>query len=201
MGDRIMQITYSLVVVWILCFLAGSIEASERQYHVEIKKVDEFHEALIHVMQSPNATEREKLLFAKVKALYDVVSISRISVGRAWRSLADSQKDEFVALLTELIVATYSDRFREYDEQYFELLGTEPINKGVIIKTSINKRNDQLATLNYYFRGDQVFNVVANGISDLSLRRAEYGSIIKEQGYDQLVKEIKNKTNEIRASY
>ena len=80
-------------------------------------------------------------------------------------------------------------------------LGTEPINKGVIIKTSINKRNDQLATLNYYFRGDQVFNVVANGISDLSLRRAEYGSIIKERGYDQLVKEIKNKTNEIRASY
>ena len=104
-------------------------------------------------------------------------------------------------MLTELIVATYSDRFREYDAQYFELLGTEQINKGVIIKTSINKRNDQLATLNYYFRGDQVFNVVANGISDLSLRRSEYGSIIKEQGYDQLVKEIKNKTNEIKASY
>ena len=133
-----MQIIYSWVVVWILCSLAGSIEASESQYHVEIKKVDEFHEALIQVMQSANATEREKLLFLKVKALYDVVSISRISVGRAWRSLTDSQKDEFVALLTELIVATYSDRFREYDEQYFELFGTEPIKKGVIIKTSIN---------------------------------------------------------------
>ena len=53
-----MQITYSLVVVWILCFLAGSIEASESHYNVEIKKVDEFHEALIQVMQSANATER-----------------------------------------------------------------------------------------------------------------------------------------------
>ena len=102
--------------------------------------------------------------------------------------------------ITELIVANYSDRFRDFDEQYFELLGTEPINKGVIIKTAINKGNEQLATLNYYFRGDQVFNVVANGISDLSLRRAEYGSIIKEQGYDQLVNQIKNKTSEIKAS-
>ena len=59
MGDRIMQITYSLVVTWILCFLAGSIEASESQYHVEIKKVDEFHEALIQVMQSANATKEK----------------------------------------------------------------------------------------------------------------------------------------------
>ena len=151
-------------------------------------------------MQSANATEREKLLSSRVTTLYDVSSISRISVGRAWRSLTEGQKDEFVELLTELIVATYSDRFRDFDEQYFELLGTEPINKGVIIKTAINKRNEQLATLNYYFRGDQVFNVVANGISDLSLRRAEYGSIIKEQGYDQLVNQIKNKTSEIKAS-
>ena len=195
-----MQITYSLVFFWILCSLAGSVRASDNQYRVEIQKVDEFHQALLQVMQSANATEREKLLSPRVKTLFDVSSISRISVGRAWRSLTEGQKDEFVELLTELIVATYSDRFRDFDEQYFELLGTEPINKGVIIKTAINKRNEQLATLNYYFRGDQVFNVVANGISDLSLRRAEYGSIIKEQGYDQLVNQIKNKTSEIKAS-
>ena len=197
MGDSIMQITYSLVFFWILCSLAGSASASDNQYRVEIQKVDEFHQALLQVMQSANATEREKLLSSRVKTLYDVSSISRISVGRAWRSLTEGQKDEFVELLTELIVATYSDRFRDFDEQHFELLGTEPINKGVIIKTAINKRNEQLATLNYYFRGDQVFNVVANGISDLSLRRAEYGSIIKDQGYDQLVNQIKNKTSEI----
>jgi ABC-type transporter MlaC component len=58
-----------------------------------------------------------------------------------------------------------------------------------------------LAKLNYYFRDSRVFNVVANGISDLSLRRAEYGSIIKEEGYDVLLEQIQNKILKTRASY
>ena len=57
---------------WIVCSLAGSARASDNQYRVEIQKVEEFHQALLQVMQSANATEREKLLSPRVKTLYEV---------------------------------------------------------------------------------------------------------------------------------
>ena len=36
----------------------------------------------------------------------------------------------------------------------------------------------------------RVFNVVADGVSDLSLRRADYNSIIKREGYDALIQQV-----------
>ena len=53
--------------------------------------------------------------------------------------------------------------------------------------------------LDYYFRGDRVFNVVADGVSDLSLRRADYNSIVKEEGYDRLLAHIRDSIAEYEA--
>jgi len=36
----------------------------------------------------------------------------------------------------------------------------------------------------------RIVNVVANGVSDLSLKRADYGSIMKKQGFDLLVEKL-----------
>ena len=42
-----------------------------------------------------------------------------------------------------------------------------------------------------------VYNLVADGVSDLSLRRADYNSIIKEKGYDALLRHIEENIAEL----
>ena len=164
------------------------------------KAVAEFHGVLLEVMKVDSNLVKEQLLEPRVKYFFDVATIARISLGRSWKKLGVEQQQQFVETLSELIVATYVDRFDRYDNQRFTIDDSETLKKGMIIKTTIHRGDKELAKLNYYFRDGRVFNVVANGISDLSLRRAEYGSVIKEQGFEVLLQQINNKIQESRAS-
>jgi len=44
----------------------------------------------------------------------------------------------------------------------------------------------------------RIFNVIADGVSDLSLRRADYNSIIKNEGYVQLTVYVRAKLTQAR---
>ncbi len=153
--------------------------------------VDRFHGVLVGAMQAGAFDARLVLLAPAVAELFDVVSIARISVGRSsWRSLPDAERTAFIELLERLIVATYADRFDSYSGQRFERVGSAAASTGVVIKSQLIRANGEPVNLDYYFRGAKVFNVVADGVSDLSLRRADYAAIIRKQGFAALVEHI-----------
>ena len=45
-----------------------------------------------------------------------------------------------------------------------------------------------------------IISVIADGINDLSLKRAEYAAIINDKGFTNLVNEIENKIKELSGS-
>ena len=62
-----------------------------------------------------------------------------------------------------------------------------------MVKTELVRSSGDKVTLDYYFRDAGVFNVVADGVSDLSLRRADYNSIVKSDGYAALLEHLRSK--------
>jgi phospholipid transport system substrate-binding protein len=44
-----------------------------------------------------------------------------------------------------------------------------------------------------------IISVIADGINDLSLKRAEYSTVIKENGYEYLVTNIEKKITEMES--
>ena len=150
----------------------------------------DFHATLIEALKTEEYAARFRLLEPAVGELFDLETISRISLGKTWRTLAAEQQTEFVELLRVLIVATYSDRFDNFDNQRFELIETIASRRGWVVKTELVRSNGERVNLDYYYRDDRVFNVVADGVSDLSLRRADYNSIIKREGYDALIQQV-----------
>ena len=163
-------------------------EAGEDPSHY----VDEFHAVLLDVMQSGSEFEdRVDVLAPVVGQLFDLPTISRISLGRTWKTLGEAPQQEFSALLEQLIVATYADRFDSFSGQSFHTLSAKPARRGWVVKTELEKSDGDRVTLDYYFRDQKVFNVVAEGVSDLSLRRADYTSFIKTEGYDRLLAHIR----------
>lgn len=156
-------------------------------------RIEGFHSALLDAMRSDDAYDvRFASLAPVVGEVFDVPTIARISVGRTWKSLDEPARAQFCELLEELITATYTDRFDSYSGQTFHLLSAEPARRGWVVKTELEKSDGERVSLDYYFRGDRVFNVVADGVSDLSLRRADYNSIVKEEGYDRLLAHIRD---------
>lgn len=160
-------------------------------------RVDEFHALLLEVMQTARYPERVAVLEPVVAGLFGIDTISRITLGRTWRSLDEARKQEFRELLEALIAATYADRFDSFDGQRFERLESLAARRGWVVKTQLVRANGERVNLDYYFNAGAVFNVVADGVSDLSLRRADYNSIIKQEGYDALIRHIQDNIAEM----
>tara|TARA_A100001037_G_C15041389_1_gene585660 strand:- start:442 stop:1047 length:606 start_codon:yes stop_codon:yes gene_type:complete len=157
-------------------------------------RIESFHSALIQVMKlEGDYNYRTEVLYPVVDSLFSLTNIARISLGRQWRNLEEKQQKEFVDLLRELIVSTYADRFKKYNGQSFVTISADQVNRGWVVKTELRRLNDKPVRLDYYFLGDGVFNVVADGVSDLSLRRADYNSILKTEGYLALLDHLRQK--------
>jgi phospholipid transport system substrate-binding protein len=189
-----MRFTHTLVAVG---FLAISAPLAADQAQAK-QLIESFHDGLVQVMQTPDHAQRETYLEPHIANVFDTSRIAAISLGRAWRSLPDAEQIAFIELLAELIVATYADRFDGYSGQHFVTDEVQAVRTGFVVRTRLRRDAAADVALDYFLRDDKVFNVVADGVSDLSLRRADYNSIIKSEGYERLLEHIRDKISAAR---
>ena len=182
----------------VLIVLAFEFAIGSEPEHV----VSEFHDELLSSMKSDAAfVERYMVLDEAVGKAFDVATITRISLGKSWREQSAHERLGFSALLRELIVATYTSRFSNFNDQSFETIEATEVRDGRwVVKTHLVKKDGGIVRLDYYFRDGLIFNVVADGVSDLSLRRADYASIIGSEGLDGLRRSIRGSIEEYRSS-
>lgn len=164
----------------------------------EFADIQNFHDSLQAMSQLATQADREAAIAAEVLALYDFQRIARVSTGLAWRSLAASERDEFVAVLKDLIIATYAQRFAQQPGPQFKELAEEAARGGVVVRSEVRPVGGAPVRLDYFFSGGKVFNVAADGVSDLSLRRADYGSVLSDSGMSALLSHLKVKVQEAR---
>jgi phospholipid transport system substrate-binding protein len=163
------------------------------------QRIESFHIALLAAMAMPEHETREAHLTPIIADTFDLPRIASISLGRTWRDLDQAQRAAFIELLSQLISATYADRFDSFNGQRFSTTGVEQARGGEVVRTELTKSDGDKVSLDYFLRDGRIFNVVADGVSDLSLRRADYSSIIKSEGYAALLERIKEKVELARA--
>ena len=157
--------------------------------------INRFHAGLIEMMKTPNYVDRNILLRPIVQESFDTATVARIALGRNWRNLPEGNKTILVSLMGEVIVSSYASRFPKYEEQQFEVIGEKPMKSNrTIVRTRMLTHNEtveldyQLVSLEGQWK---IFDVIANGVSDLSLKRATYSSTFKSSGYNGVIEEIK----------
>ncbi len=162
------------------------------------QQVDALHDVLVQAMKHGGTiAERIAIVDDQVFALFDFETIARVSVGREWTKMQAADQSRLVDLLRRLSVATYADRFDKFEGQRFERQGVQTSRTGSVVKTVIVRSNGERVSLQYYFRAGKIFNVVADGVSDLALRRADYGSILKREGLPALFKHVEKNVAEL----
>ena len=87
------------------------------------------------------------------------------------------------------------------NESFVEL-SAEKLKKGrLLIKTELQRQDDKPVNLDYLMHQKdgqwKIISVIANGVNDLSLKRAEYATVIKDNGFDGLVAEVGRKISEM----
>lgn len=176
------------VVLWLVIAPGALAEADPAEV------VNAFHEALISAMKAPDYESRLAIVGPAVEANFQVHTISRISLGRNWSTLSEEKKADFQAIITELITSTYSSRFNNYDGQVFAIIGSEDMKRErKRVKSTLTTKNETV-TLDYQLQqvddGWRIYDIVANGVSDLSLKRSNYDALYKSGGLDAVTAEI-----------
>ncbi|MBO6556218.1 MAG: ABC transporter substrate-binding protein [Pseudomonadales bacterium] len=158
------------------------------------KVVSAFHDALISAMKASGYEERAAIIGPAVDANFQLHTIARISLGRNWSPLDDTQQADFQNLIRALITSTYSSRFDNFDGQYFTVLDTTEMKRNrKRVKTTLTTKSETV-TLDYQLQlienEYRIYDIVANGVSDLSLKRANYAALFKSGGLDAVTEEI-----------
>ena len=181
-----------------LIALSGMTLAAEEQAPRAV--VERLHETLLEAMTRAEQLGYEgrfNLIRPVIDDSFDINTIARIVTGRYWKDTDPAQRDSFKNVFRKLSAATYATNFSGFSGERFETILTEKSRRGVIVKTALIKADGEKIPLTYLLRGNDnkwlIVNVIAQGISDLSLKRADYTAVIKKEGFDSLLSRLNDK--------
>ena len=179
---------------------AGTAEPSaSRQSAKPEALIAEFNAMLLTVMRDAKQLKyagRRDLLRKTLFDVYHLPVMARIAVGAHWRSLSPAQQETLVTHFSDLTLATYANRFNGWSGEKFEMRGVDPVReKTVLVKTAIIRPNDNPVEINYLMRqfeaGWKVIDVfLKESYSELATKRSEYSSILRREGFDELIRQL-----------
>ena len=163
--------------------------------------VHALHDSLLEIMRQSQSAAYEAR-YARMEKIvadhFDIPLIARVVLGRHWQALEAGQQQAFIDLFARLTVATYVGRFDAFDDQSFRMLQTRALRENrYLVKTAFESPGAAAVSFDYIVQqtdaGWKIISVIAAGVNDLSLKRAEYSGLIRDQGYPALVGSLEEK--------
>lgn len=163
--------------------------------------VENFQKELLAVMKKGpelGYKGRYEKLESAIRSSHDLDKIARIVVGREWEKLNEEQQKKLADVFSQLSIASYAHNFKEFTGESFDFISEEETARGgMIIHTLLVIPDDKDVKFDYMLKKSgenwQIINIIANGVSDLALKRSEYTSVLKRQGFDALIAKITEK--------
>jgi len=164
--------------------------------------VASLHRGLIAAAQAhpgANVDARYHALEPLVEQTHDLAYIAEFALRKQWPMLGESDRRRFVAAFEKLSVMTYASRFKNVTERTFKSGGPATIESGrAHVLTSIARQAQPDVSLDYMLEQKdgawRIINIIADGVSDLALKRAEYQRILGAGSLDDLIKELEAQT-------
>ncbi len=192
-----------LVVVFIISMLTTSaVYAEDAAVGATAKQVvEKFQSELIAVMKDGKKlgyAGRYEKLSEPISNSHDLTKIARIIVGKEWEKLSEDQQQKLTDIFVRLSIASYAHNFKDYTGESFGFDSEEETTRGgVVVHTHLVIPNDKPVKFDYMLKEKgnswRIINIIANGVSDLALKRSEYTTILQREGFDVLMAKINEK--------
>lgn len=199
-----MSLRVILVVLALVLFRApGAADAC-----VPSQVVNRLHETFVDVLRHAEELRydgRYQRLAPVVREAFDFEYMARLAIGREWKKLSDEERARWVKAFGDFTVSNYAARLDHYSGQTFEFLGTEDGAAGTIVAhTRVIDPAGENVDLSYRMRksesGCRVIDIYAKGtVSEIALRRSEYATILKRDGFEALVSNLDEKVRDLAA--
>jgi phospholipid transport system substrate-binding protein len=182
-------------------FAAVNARAQEEAGASAKQVVEKFHAELIAVMKEGKQlgyAGRYDKLYNPVINSHDLAKIARIVVGKEWEKLSEAQQQQLADVFVRLSVSSYAHNFKDYSGESFVFDSEEETARGgVVVHSHLTIPDDKPVKFDYMLKEKgnswRIINIIANGVSDLALKRSEYTTILQREGFDALIAKINEK--------
>ena len=187
------------------CFAAPHAEAADIATDSPTATIATLQQGLIAAASQPNAAleQRYSALEPIVVATHDLPYIAEFALRRQWASLAEADRARYVAAFQRLSVMTYAARFKAVGASTFRPIVAAPADASgrVQVSTAVARAAQPDVSLEYVLQQNgtswRIINIVADGVSDLALKRAEYQRLFTAGGLDGLIAELEAQTRRL----
>ncbi|MDP3902956.1 MAG: ABC transporter substrate-binding protein [Methylococcaceae bacterium] len=196
-----MLMNIKLIVILVSYLLSASVFAETESSASAKQIVEKFQSDLIAVMKEGQklgyAGRYEKLKEAVINS-HDLSKIARIVVGKEGEKLSEEQQQKLDEVFSKLSIASYAHNFKDYSGESFVFVSEEQTARGgVVIHSHLVIPDDKPVKFDYMLKEKgtswRIINIIANGVSDLALKRSEYTTILQREGFDALIAKINEK--------
>ncbi len=162
--------------------------------------VTELQESIMTIMKKGHDlgyTGRYQSVSPTVEKTHDLDTIARLVAGRHWKEFEAGQRSAFIETFKDLSISTYAGRFKDYGGEQFKVLSETSLKRGnrKLVTSHFVKSDGKKISFNYILHqvhGQwKIISVSVNGVSDLALKRAEYGGILRKDGFQTLIERLK----------
>ena len=166
------------------------------------KTVNSLHSSLLKGMQGGDKLGfqgRFKLLAPIVERSLDLDFIAKTVLGKKLRTkLNREQQQIYISHFHKLSISTYAGWFKEYDGERFKYIDQKTMPRNyVLVRSQLIKSNGDTVSFDYLLRQDKkdwrIINILADGVSDLALKRVEYRSVLGKKGFKVFIDMLKKK--------
>jgi phospholipid transport system substrate-binding protein len=149
-----------------------------------------------------NEGKRRAALDSAIGTIFDYQEMAKLSLGVHWRDRSPAERQEFVKLFKTLLEKSYADKIESYNNEKITYLKEIPDGGNTEVKSKIITPKREEFTLDYRLKKEgakwMVYDVVIEGVSLVANYRSQFNRIVRNQGYDALVKKLKDKSTEIK---
>ena len=170
--------------------------------------VTAFHATLLDNMKHGKqygCDGRAQRLLPAIDATFDIPFIAERALRRDWSKLTPEQRNQFGAAYKDMVTTTYASEFRSYDGDRFNTLDTKELpNRYQMVHARLKPGTGDPVSFDYILHstdgGWRVANVIADGVSTLSLQSEQYASVFEQKGgFDGLLGWLQEQTRAKRS--
>ena len=148
----------------------------------------------------------QKLIDDKVAPYVDFERMTRLSVGRGWRTATPEQRDALIREFRTYVLRTYSGALSRVTDHVVRMkpFKAEPADTDVMVRTQVAPSAGDPIQLDYRLEktdsGWKIYDVTILGVSMVETFRNAFASQVNQGGVDGLIKSLADRNKQLAAS-
>ena len=201
------------VMMMVLCAAMTAMSAGARAATAEDARqfVDNMGKRVLSVMNGPGDHDsKQKALRQMFSNNVDINWMGRFVIGRGWQQASAAQRNQYLNAYRQYLLARYTSNFADYTGSKYTITGVRDDGNGQFtvnmqIKTPDSNGQQQNTLAGYRVRASEdgqfrIVDIIIEGVSLLTTQRADFSSVLQQQGVSGLISAIENKTQTEKAA-